>query len=176
MPNEITFDDNGQMWIAFDRENDLSGSDLYSSGGVRYVNSNNQLVEPGNSSEIVGGENINVLSLDICRYNGFDILWLLTTAGLQGYTIHQNQLSAISSSDYFIESQFSKGDRVRCDAQSNVWITTRHSGVRVILSASGYTEYWPSYLGLRESDSGLLSDIVYDIDFDARSGDVYFAT
>ena len=176
MPNEITFDDNGQMWIAFDRENDLSGSDLYSSGGVRYVNSNNQLVEPGNSSEIVGGENIDVLSLDICRYNGFDILWLLTTAGLQGYTIHQNQLSAISSSDYFIESQFSKGDRVRCDAQSNVWITTRHSGVRVILSASGYTEYWPSYLGLRESDSGLLSDLVYDIDFDPNSGDVYFAT
>ena len=176
LPREITFDYNGQMWIVFDRENDLSGSELYSSGGIRYVNSNNQVVEPGNSSEIVGGANVDALSLDVCRYNGFDILWILTTAGLQGYTIHQNQLSAISSSDYFIESQFSNGDKVRCDELSNVWITTRHSGVRVVLSASGYTEFWPSYLGFRANDSGLLSDIVYDIDFDTDNGHIYFAT
>ena len=176
LPQEISFDSNGQMWIAFDREYNLSGSELYSSGGIRYVNSNNQVIEPGNSGDIVGGSNIDALSLDVCRYNGFDILWILTTSGLQGYTIHQNQLSAIASSDYFIESQFSKGDHIRCDELSNIWITTRHSGVKVILSASSYTEFWPSYLGFRASDSGLLSDIVYDIDFDLKNGHVYFST
>ena len=176
LPEEMAFDARGQMWIAFDNENTLSGNAVYSSGGIRYVNENNEFVIPGNNSELVGGENVDALSLDVCRYNGFDILWVLTTDGVQGYTIHQNQLAPISSSDFFIESQFSKGDHIRCDYLSNVWVTTRHSGVRVILSASNYTEYWPSYLGFREADSGLLSDIVYDVDFNQNTGEVYFAT
>ena len=176
LPEEITFDYSGQMWIAFDNENTLSGNATYSSGGIRYLNSNNQFLTPGNDHELVGGASVDVLSLDVCRYNSFDILWVLTTKGVQGYTIHQNQLASIANLDFFIESQFSRGDHIRCDYLSNVWITTRHSGVRVILSASNYTDYWPSYLGFREADSGLLSDVVYDIDFNQKTGEVYFAT
>ena len=176
LPQEITFDKNGQIWIGFDRENNLAGNELYSSGGIRYLNNNNQLVEPGNSSELVGGSNVDVLSLDICNYDNLDILWILTGSGLQGYTISNNQLSAVSNLDYFIESQFSKGDRVKCDENSNVWVTTRHSGVRVILSETSYTEYWPSYIGFRQSNSGLLSDVVYDIDFNTNTGEAYIGT
>ncbi|MBV68011.1 MAG: hypothetical protein CMG26_06615 [Candidatus Marinimicrobia bacterium] len=176
LPQEITFDKNGQIWIGFDRENNLAGDELYSSGGVRYLNNNNQLVEPGNSNELVGGSNVDVLSLDICNYDNLDILWVLTGSGLQGYTISNNQLSAVSNLDYFIESQFSKGDRVKCDENSNVWVTTRHSGIRVILSETSYTEYWPSYIGFRQSNSGLLSDVVYDIDFNANTGEAYIST
>ena len=176
LPQEITFDKNGQIWIGFDRENNLAGDELYSSGGVRYLNNNNQLVEPGNSNELVGGSNVDVLSLDICNYDNLDILWVLTGSGLQGYTISNNQLSAVSNLDYFIESQFSKGDRVKCDENSNVWVTTRHSGIRVILSETSYTEYWPSYIGFRQSNSGLLSDVVYDIDFNTNTGEAYIST
>ena len=176
LPQEITFDKNGQIWIGFDRENNLAGNELYSSGGDRYLNNNNQLVEPGNSNELVGGSNVDVLSLDICNYDNLDILWVLTGSGLQGYTISNNQLSAVSNLDYFIESQFSKGDRVKCDENSNVWVTTRHSGIRVILSETSYTEYWPSYIGFRQSNSGLLSDVVYDIDFNTNTGEAYIST
>lgn len=176
LPQEITFDKNGQIWIGFDRENNLAGNELYSSGGVRYLNNNNQLVEPGNSNELVGGSNVDVLSLDICNYDNLDILWVLTGSGLQGYTISNNQLSAVSNLDYFIESQFSKGDRVKCDQNSNVWVITRHSGIRVILSETSYTEYWPSYIGFRQSNSGLLSDVVYDIDFNTNTGEAYIST
>ena len=176
LPQEITFDKNGQIWIGFDRENNLAGDELYSSGGVRYLNNNNQLVEPGNSNELVGGSNVDVLSLDICNSDNLDILWVLTGSGLQGYTISNNQLSAVSNLDYFIESQFSKGDRVKCDENSNVWVTTRHSGIRVILSETSYTEYWPSYIGFRQSNSGLLSDVVYDIDFNTNTGEAYIST
>ena len=176
LPQEITFDKNGQIWIGFDRENNLAGNELYSNGGIRYLNNNNQLVEPGNSNELLGGSNVDVLSLDICNYDNLDILWVLTASGLQGYTILNNQLSAISNLDYFIESQFSKGDRVKCDENSNVWVTTRHSGIRVILSETSYTEYWPSYMGFRQSNSGLLSDVVYDIDFNTNTGEAYIGT
>ena len=176
LPQEITFDKNGQIWIGFDRENNLAGNELYSIGGIRYLNNNNQLVEPGNSNELVGGSNVDVLSLDICNYDNLDILWVLTGSGLQGYTTSNNQLSAVSNLDYFVESQFSKGDRVKCDQNSNVWVTTRHSGVRVILSETSYTEYWPSYIGFRQSNSGLLSDVVYDIDFNTNTGEAYIST
>ena len=176
LPQEITFDKNGQIWIGFDRENNLAGNELYSSGGIRYLNNNNQLVEPGNTNELVGGSNVDVLSLDICSYDNLDILWVLTGSGLQGYTISNNQLSAVSNLDYFVESQFSKGDRIKCDLNSNIWVTTRHSGVRVILSETSYTEYWPSYIGFRQSNSGLLSDVVYDIDFNVNTGEAYIST
>ena len=109
-------------------------------------------------------------------YNGFDILWVITNDGVQGYTIFQNELAPISNLDLFTEVQFSKGDHIRCDDFSNVWITTRHSGARVILSGENYADYWPSYIGLTSDNSGLLSDVIYDIDFDKNTGEVYFAT
>ena len=45
-----------------------------------------------------------------------------------------------------------------------------------MLSESNYTESWPSFSGITEENSGLLSDVVYDIDFDDESGEIYFAT
>jgi len=177
LPEEMAFDQNGQIWMGFDYEQTLSSGQVdYSMGGIRYINTNNQFTEVSNDEELIGGERVDVWSIDICDYSGFDILWVLTNDGAQGYTIFENQIAPILNLDLFTEIQFSKGDHIRCDDFSNVWITTRHSGVRVILSAEGYTDYWPSYTGLTSSDSGLLSDVVYDIDFDAETGEVYLAT
>ena len=177
LPQEIAFDNSGQIWTSFDYEQTLSSSQLdYSMGGIRYVNTNNQFVEVSNDEDLLGGERADVWALDICDYNGFDILWVITNDGVQGYTIFQNELAPISNLDLFTEVQFSKGDHIRCDDFSNVWITTRHSGARVILSGENYADYWPSYIGLTSDNSGLLSDVIYDIDFDKNTGEVYFAT
>ena len=177
LPEEISFDKNGQIWLGFDYEQTLSSGQInYSMGGIRYVNANNQFAEVGNDDELIGGERADVWSIDVCEYNGFDVLWVLANDGVQGYTIFQNQIAPISNLDLFTEIQFSKGDHIRCDDFSNVWITTRHSGVRVVLSTENYSGYWPSYIGLSSNNSGLLSDIVYDVDFDSEAGKVYFAT
>ena len=177
LPEEIAFDKNNQIWLGFDYEQTLSSGQVnYSMGGIRYVNSNNQFTEVVNDDELIGGERVDVWSIDVCEYSGFDILWVLSNDGVQGYTLFQNQIAPISNLDLFTEIQFSKGDHIRCDDFSNVWITTRHSGVRVVLSSENYSDYWPSYVGLSSGNSGLLSDIVYDIDFDSETGEVYFAT
>ena len=177
LPEEIAFDGSGQIWIGFDYEQPLSSEQVnYSMGGIRYVNANNQFAEVSNDDELIGGERVDVWSVDVCEYSGFDVLWVLTNDGVQGYTIFQNQIAPISNLDLFTEIQFSRGDHIRCDDFSNAWITTRHSGVRVILSAENYSEFWPSYIGISSSNSGLLSDIVYDIDFNSETGEVYFAT
>ena len=76
----------------------------------------------------------------------------------------------------FSEIPFHKGDHLKCDQSSNVWITTTHSGVRTILAENNYTDFWPSPNGMTSDNSGLLSDIVYDIDFNFKSGKIYFAT
>ena len=68
---------------------------------------------------------------------------------------------------------FQKGDKIRVDSQNNAWITTRHSGVRVIKNNA---TLWPDGNGFLESNSPLLSDMVYDIIFDNQNGKVYLAT
>ena len=58
------------------------------------------------------------------------------------------------------------------DSQNNKWIIT-HQGVWVIQES---TEFWPSEDGLNAKNSGLLSDVVYDIAFDDNQGLAYLAT
>ena len=89
----------------------------------------------------------------------------MTSEGVQGFTIDDNSFYAISSLDFFPDIPFYLGDHIRCDSNCNIWITTRHSGVRVILSDSQFSEYWPSYDGLNEENSELLSNVVYDLSF-----------
>ena len=177
MPQEMTFDNSGQLWVSFRSEPILSSSNApYSYGGIRYINSNNQLKKVENDEILIGGENSDIWSIDVCSYEGSDVLWVLSSDGVQGYTIFNNELSSILGLDLFIDLPFYQGDHIRCDQYSNVWITTRHSGVRALLSETNYTESWPSFSGMNQDNSGLLSNIVYDIDFDDKTGEIYFST
>ena len=176
MPQEISFDNSGQLWVAFENKLTLDQNGTYSNGGIRYVNSNNRFERIDNDEILIGGEDSDVWSIDVCSYNDTDVLWVLSSDGVQGYTIVNNQLSSILATDLFIDIPFDKGDHIRCDQYANVWITTMHSGLRVMLSEGSYTESWPSFSGLTSDNSGLLSDIVYDIDFDNETGEVYLAT
>ncbi len=176
MPQGIAFDSNNQIWVSFRDEPSLSSNSAYSNGGIRYINSNNQFKKVENDEILIGGVNSNVWSIDICSYEGSDVLWVLSSDGVQGYTIFNNELNSVLGQDLFIDIPFYDGDRIKCDQHSNVWVTTKHSGVRVLLSDSNYTESWPSFSGITEDNSGLLSDVVYDIDFNEESGEIYFST
>ena len=178
LPQGLAIDRNNQIWIGFMNEPTLHPPPgvPYSDGGIRLVNENNQFTEISNDEVLIGGESSNIWSVDICPYDDFEILWVLSSDGVQGYTIFQNQLSPVSNMDLFTEIPFYRGDRIKCDESSNVWITTTHSGVRTILANNDYTEFWPDYEGLRVDNSGLLSDAIYDIDFNYSNGQIYFAT
>ena len=90
VPQEIAFDNSGQLWVGFDYRTS------YSDGGVRYLNSNGQFTEVFNDGILVGGDNSDVWSIDICSYNGFDILWVLSSNGVGGYTILNNNIRMVS--------------------------------------------------------------------------------
>jgi hypothetical protein len=78
--------------------------------------------------------------------------------------------------DLLAHVSYTKGNRIRVDSQNNKWVIT-HQGVWVI-KASMYAvnPYWPSEEGLHPYNSGLLSDIVYDVAFDNDRGLAYLAT
>ena len=62
---------------------------------------------------------------------------------------------------------------MKVDSQNNLWVITRHSGVRIIKQD---TSPWPSAKGITTQNSPILSDIVYDVAFNQNNGIVYFAT
>ena len=87
--------------------------------------------------------------------------------------MNNTQLLEIYPISFYTNIGFQEGDKIRADAQNNAWITTRHSGVRVIKSNASL---WPDGQGFTENNSPLLSDYVYDIAFDNFDGKVYLAT
>jgi hypothetical protein len=111
-----------------------------------------------------------------------DFLWILSEKGMRGYTwqvtsdgvtldpvLKANDGTAI---DFLAHLSFVKGNRIKVDSANNKWVVSHH-GVWVIQESM---EPWPSEAGLHPENSGLLSDIVYDIAFDEDAGLVYFAT
>ena len=74
--------------------------------------------------------------------------------------------------DFLSHVSYTKGNRIRVDSQNNKWIIT-HQGVWVTQDG---INFWPSEEGLHPDNSGLLSDIVYDVAFDDDQGLAYLAT
>ena len=114
-----------------------------------------------------------MISLAFSRVEGQDILWIMGSSGIQGYLVSGTNLLAIYPQNFYGNLGFTEGDKLKIDSQNNVWIITQHSGVRIIKSN---TEQWPDENGFTSSNSGLLSNTVYDVAFDNSSGRVYFAT
>ena len=180
MPQEVTFDSFGNAWAGFRRLYTLDNSTWsgpYSQGGVQKYSGGQWSSVPGDNL-LPGGSEEDVWSLDFCNHDGVGILWIMTNDGVQGYTINEisNQLSPISSLDYFTEIPFFQGDHIRTDSECNVWVSTRHSGVRVILSSDQFTTYWPDYNGITEENSYLASDVVYDFSINGSTGEIAFTT
>ena len=173
LPQEIAFDQWGRIWVAFRNESAINGG-LYSSGGIKLVTESGNWLDIENLESLPGDdENVNVWSLDFGEFEGNDILWLLTSNGVQGYSISGTRIDPIYPIDFFTNIPFSKGDKIRVDPQNNVWIVTAHSGVRVIKND---ISFWPSSEGLTTENSEILSDVVRDVAFDNNEGIAFLAT
>ena len=121
-------------------------------------------------SEILPNENVWSIAID-----KQDFIWVLTSGGIQGYSAvnYSQTLNPIYLIDFYNYLPLFRGDHIRVDSQDNKWITTRHSGVKVILEN---TQYWPDAEGFTQENSGLLSNNVNDIAFDEENGFVWFST
>ena len=173
LPQEIAFDQFNRIWVAFRNEPTIEG-EPYSEGGIKLVTQNGNWIEIDNIESLPGDDpNVNVWSLDFGQFEGNDILWVLTSNGVQGYSITGSRIDPIYPIDFFTNIPFSKGDKIRVDPQNNVWITTSHSGVRVIKND---ITFWPSSEGITVENSDILSNVVRDIAFDYNDGRVFFAT
>ena len=173
LPQEIAFDQWNRIWVAFRNESTING-EPYSDGGIKLVTPSGNWLDIDNLESLPGDDpSVNVWSLAFGQFEGNDILWLLTSNGVQGYSVSGTRIDPIYPIDFFTNIPFSKGDKIRVDSQNNVWITTSHSGVRVIKND---ITFWPSSEGITTENSSILSNVVRDIAFDYENGRVFFAT
>jgi len=186
-PQTIALDNANRSWVGFAYES--LGDTLYSSGGIKvfqYANlkflneTDSTWLTIRNPEMLPGGEkDASVWSL---VFDKMEFLWILNEKGIRGYTynVKDNEITldpilrAIDGTpiDFLPQISYTKGNRIKVDSQNNKWIST-HQGVWVIEESMAY---WPSEVGLHPDNSGLLSDIVYDVAFDNDKGLAYLAT
>jgi hypothetical protein len=109
---------------------------------------------------IAFGKNNRLFYLTPTGLNYYDII-------LGGNNFGQNLYS------YFPNISFGGGSKIEIDEQGNVWTLSTTQGIHVLLEN---TTYWPNINGLRENNSLLLSDEIYDIAFDKDKKLAYIAT
>ena len=187
-PTEVVFDKYNRAWMGFNNIDTWNNSSIndFSKGGLKVfsylsaiygdsiddsLNVNWFAIE--NPDILPNGENSTVWSLDIGNIDNQEILWILTPQGAQGYIINGLELFPIYPLVYYSNVSFQKGNKIKVDSQNNAWITTSQNGVKIIKNNA---TLWPDGDGFLKSNSSLLSDMVYDIDFDDRGGKVYIAT
>ncbi len=179
LPQEVAFDSHSRAWFGFLQFETMTTDEPFSSGGLKvfsyYFDLQNTDNNTWNGVDFnVDPPGVNVYSL---TFDKQDLLWILTNGGVQGYSVgfsgNRFALTPVFPLNFFAYIPFNVGDKIRVDAQNNKWIITQHSGVRVIKEN---TTYWPDEEGFTSENSGLLSDIVYDIAFDDEAGLAYLST
>ena len=179
LPTLFDFGPDGRVWISFKKYSNQN-DEIVSSGGIKILDYNNtinditddQWLEIVNPEVLPNGSSTDIWSLAFSKNLNEDILWILTSSGVKGYIV--NNLKLDPYPQYFYENiYFDEFDKLKVDSQNNLWIITRHSGVRVITQD---TSLWPDAEGITTQTSSILSDIIYDIAFDDNTGKVYFAT
>ena len=179
LPTSFDFGPDGRVWFSFKKHSNRN-DEIVSSGGIKILDYNNtiddlsddQWLEIQNSDIFPGGSDIDIWSLAFSKNLNEDILWILTSSGVKGYIV--KDLELIEYPQTFYENiYFDEFDKLKVDSQNNLWIITRHSGVRII---NQDTTPWPDSEGITTQNSPILSDIVYDIAFNKYNGKVYFAT
>ena len=169
-PISLSFDSWNRPWFgAFKAEEANLGT--YPDGGIFGLTYEGEPYQPENLLwesvltnttvwSIAFGENNRLFYLTPTGLNYFDIV-------IGGDSFGQNLYS------YFPNISFGGGSRIEIDEQGNVWTLSTTQGIHVLLEN---TTYWPSINGLRESNSLLLSDEIYDIAFDKDKKLAYIAT
>ena len=176
-PYSISFDYRRRAWFGFGNESEPSNS----YGGIKILKYNNissisdsiwlSIANP----EVLPGYTNSVPSIYWLAFDKLDFIWVLTNQGVQGYSFtgeSEITLTPIYPEIFLKTVSFQPGNRIIVDSQNNKWIVT-HEGVWVIQEN---TAFWPTIQGINSDNSGLLSDLVYDVEFDKNSGKVYFAT
>ncbi|MAV64252.1 MAG: hypothetical protein CMG00_03565 [Candidatus Marinimicrobia bacterium] len=192
VPREVAFDRWGRIWVSFQfLSTNTPDANLYSNGGLKLLgDSNNGFIckegdinygndqycwfDIENLESLPGLDpNVSIWSIAFAKFGANDILWVLSSNGVQGYNITGLRIDPIYPLDFFNNLPFSEGDKVRVDAQNNVWIITSHSGVRVIKND---LSFWPDQFGVTTSNSDILSNNVKDVTFDNDNGLAFLAT
>ncbi|NOZ08796.1 MAG: T9SS type A sorting domain-containing protein [FCB group bacterium] len=180
LPQEVAFDSFGRAWFGLRWDVPMNDNiNEYADGGLRVVDTNGTI---GDESDDVW---LDVLNMDILpgesvwsiTFDQTGQLWLITSGGVQGYTVEEDvtglTLVPLADSPMLTYVPLFKGDRIRVDSQNNKWVTTQHSGIFVIREN---LSLWPDGNGFTAGNSGLLSDVVYDVAFDNTGETAYFAT
>ena len=170
-PISITFDSWSRVWVsAFKAEEANLG--IYPDGGIFFLDYNGSPTQPlsFNWRSII--YNTTVWSLGM-GYN--NRIYYLTPTGLNYYDIDAGPDPIIRENlySYFPNISFGGGSEIKVDPLGNIWTISPTQGVHILLEN---TTYWPDINGLRKSNSPLLSDEVYDLDFDYQRKLAYIAT
>ena len=170
-PISLSFDNWSRVWVsAFKAEEANMG--IYPDGGIFVLDYSGLSVEPSSFSWEKIIYNTTVWSIGFGNNNR---LYYLTPTGLNYYDIKAGASPIVRENlySYFPNISFGMDSKIDVDSQGNVWTVSQTQGVHVLLEN---TTYWPDINGLRENSSPLLSDEVYDLDFDHERKLVYIAT
>ena len=169
-PISLAFDNWSRPWFgAFKAEEANLG--VYPDGGIFVLDYDDAAVQPSSFfwESILYNKTIWSIGFSNNR------LYYLTTTGLNYFDINNGQNPIVGENlySYFPNISFGGGSKVKIDKQGNVWTSSTTQGIHVLLEN---TTYWPTINGLRQNNSPLLSDEVYDIDFDEERKLAYIAT
>jgi len=191
-PQTIALEQRGsykRAWIGFAHDVVEDRTYPYSSGGMKilsYSNFSSGLwtdslwVKIKNQGKLPGND--STASVWSLVFDEMNFLWVMSEKGIRSYEYYINDdtitLDPIleyedgTALDLLAHVSYTKGNRIRVDSQNNKWVIT-HQGIWVIQESM---VFWPSEVGLHTGNSGLLSDIVYDVAFDNNKGLAYLAT
>ncbi len=170
-PNSITVDDWNRVWISAELwEVTPSG---VTNGGLAVMKYTGDAINPDSVEwkSVVTGTSVWSTVM-----NDLGTLYVLTPEGLTGMKLQDSMTNPVVSQneyEYFPNTAFGLGSKLRLDYRGNVWATSSSQGIRVLMEN---TTYWPTIDGLTFDNSGLLSDSVTDLEFDDISGLAYITT
>ena len=170
-PISIEFDRWSRVWMsAFKAEEANMG--IYPDGGIFLLEYDGSPVQPTLFTWESIIYNTTVWSLGM---GNNDRLYYLTPTGLNYYDISAGSSPVIRENlySYFPNISFGGGSEIKIDPLGNIWTISPTQGIHVLLEN---TTYWPDINGLRADNSPLLSDEVYDLDFDYDRKLAYIAT
>ena len=169
-PISLAYDNWSRLWFgAFKAEEANLG--VYPDGGIFVLNYNDSATQPSSFFWESILFNTTIWSIGFSNNR----LYYLTTTGLNYFDIISGQNPVVGENLYsfFPNISFGGGSKIKIDKQGNIWTSSTTQGIHVLLEN---TTYWPTINGLRQSNSPLLSDKVYDIDFDEERKLAYIAT
>ena len=169
-PISLAFDNWSRPWFGAFKA-DEANLGVYPDGGIFVLDYDGVAIQP---SSLVWESILSNLTIWSIGFSN-NRLYYLTTTGLNYFDINNGKNPVVGENlySYFPNISFGGGSKVRIDEQGNIWTSSTTQGIHVLLEN---TTYWPTINGLRQNNSPLLSDEVYDIDFDEERKLAYIAT